>query len=103
VLFRALGKGLETFGVPNTAQDVVLDIVELTPTGNIVRFSNDNYSDNAQTKALLDTRYVGLRPPHASDSGLIVTLPAGSYTAVVRTKDGSGGNVLVEIYDLDKI
>ena len=42
-----------------------------------------------------------LQPANPTESVIVATLPAGSYTAVLRSADGSTGNALGELYDLD--
>jgi hypothetical protein len=39
--------------------------------------------------------------PHDSESALVIGLPPGSYTTLVRDKNGAGGIGLVGIYVLD--
>jgi hypothetical protein len=40
-------------------------------------------------------------PPNALESALVLDLPAGAYTAVVRGTNRATGNALVEVYHLD--
>ena len=40
-------------------------------------------------------------PPNALESAIVLHLPAGTYTAVVRGANGAIGNALVEVYGLD--
>ena len=37
----------------------------------------------------------------SEESALVLNLPAGAYTAVVRGANGATGNALVEVYNLD--
>ena len=48
----------------------------------------------------LDVQRKGLAPPNALESAIVLHLPAGAYTAVVRGANGATGNALVEVYDL---
>jgi hypothetical protein len=62
--------------------------------------TNDNWRDT-QEQEIMET---GLAPANELESAIVATLPAGSYTVVLRgkgTSDGSFGNALVEVYDLD--
>ena len=43
----------------------------------------------------------GLAPPNALESALVLHLPAGAYTAIVRGADGGTGIALAEVYQLD--
>ena len=40
-------------------------------------------------------------PDGTKDAALVVRLPPGGYSAVVSGANGTTGNVLVEVYDLD--
>lgn len=51
-------------------------------------------SQQAQLQAL------GVAPSDSHESALITTLPAGSYTAVVRGFNNTTGSALVEVYNL---
>ena len=42
----------------------------------------------------------GLAPPNPSESALVLHLPAGAYTAIVRGANDTTGNALVEVYHL---
>ena len=42
----------------------------------------------------------GLAPTNDAESAIIRSLSPGSYTAVVRGKDGGTGVALVEVYNL---
>ena len=47
------------------------------------------------------SRRMDSRRQIASESALVLHLPAGAYTAIVRGANGATGNALVEVYDLD--
>jgi hypothetical protein len=59
--------------------------------------SNDNWQDDVNW---IDVRKNGLAPPNALESALVLHLPAGAYTAVVRGADGGTGVGLAEVYTL---
>jgi hypothetical protein len=42
----------------------------------------------------------GFAPPHALESAIIIVRPAGNSTAIVRGKNNTTGNALVEVYTL---
>ena len=75
--------------------DPTLDIYD--STGSAIA-SNDNWQDNVNS---IDVQKNGLAPPNALESALVLHLPAGAYTAVVRGANGATGNALVEVYHLD--
>jgi hypothetical protein len=90
VVVRALGP----FGVSNPLSDPVLTIYD--SKGSAIA-SNDNWLDGNNAT---DIQRKGLAPPNALDSALVLHLPAGAYTAIVRGANGATGNTLVEVYDL---
>jgi arylsulfate sulfotransferase len=95
VVVRALGPSLGPFGVSNPLSDPVLTIYD--SKGSAIA-SNDNWQDDVNW---IDVRKNALAPPNALDSAIVLHLPAGAYTAVVRGANGATGNALVEVYDLD--
>jgi cyclophilin family peptidyl-prolyl cis-trans isomerase len=93
VIVRALGPTLTQFGVANALNDPALEL--RNAQGTLVD-SNDNWQSNPK-KAQIQAS--GLAPPDAAEPALLVTLPMGNYTAIVR---GVGamptGLALLEIY-----
>jgi hypothetical protein len=94
VVVRALGPSLSAFGVSNPLSDPVLTIYD--SKGAIIA-TNDNWQDD--DNAML-VRRNGLAPPNALESAIMLRLPAGEYTAIVRGANGATGNALVEVYHL---
>jgi hypothetical protein len=95
VVVRALGPSLGSFPVSQPLSDPVLTIYD--SKGSVIA-SNDNWQDDNHAS---DVRRNGLAPPNALESAIVLRLPAGAYTAVVRGANGATGNALVEVYDLD--
>lgn len=100
VLLRAIGPSLTGSGVP--AAEVLADpVMELHGPGAFVTITNNNWRDT-QEAAIQAT---GIPPTNDFESAILVTLPAGTYTAIVRgngaTAAARSGVALVEIYDLD--
>jgi hypothetical protein len=95
VIVRALGPSLGPFGVSNPLSDPVLTIYD--SKGSIIA-TNDNWHDDNNAIHIQRNR---LSPPNALDSAIVLHLPAGKYTAVVRGVNGATGNALVEVYHLD--
>jgi hypothetical protein len=93
LIVRALGPTLTQFGVANALNDPALEV--RNAQGTLVD-SNDNWQSNPK-KAQIQAS--GLAPPDAAEPAVLVTLPMGNYTAVVR---GVGamptGLALLEIY-----
>jgi hypothetical protein len=95
VVVRALGPSLGNFGVSQPLSDPILTIYD--SKGSVVA-SNDNWLDDVNW---IDVRKNTLSPIDQRESALVLHLPPGAYTAVVRGANGAAGNALVEIYDLD--
>jgi hypothetical protein len=95
VVVRALGRSLASVGVSNPLTDPVLTIYD--SKGSVIA-SNDNWQRDPNNVVLLPKN--GLAPPNPFDSALVLHLPAGAYTAIVRGANGATGNALVEVYNL---
>ena len=95
VVVRALGRSLASFGVSNPLSNPVLTIYD--SKGSVIA-SNDNWQRDPNNVVFLPKN--GLAPPNAFDSALVLHLPAGAYTAIVRGANGATGNALVEVYHL---
>ena len=93
LLVRALGPSLASSGVPNTLQDPTLSVHDAD--GNLVR-GNDNWRDTQQAELTAS----GFAPPNDAESAMLIERPPGNTTAIVRGKDGTIGNALVEVYQL---
>jgi Arylsulfotransferase (ASST) len=95
VIVRALGRSLASHGVSGVLSDPTLEIYN--STGSVIA-SNDNWLDNVNW---IDVRKNALSPTDERESALVLHLPAGAYTAVVRGANGATGRALVEVYNLD--
>jgi len=95
IVVRALGPSLASFGVSQPLSDPVLTIYD---SNGAAIASNDNWQSEPNNMVL---QRDGLAPPNPLESALVLHLPAGAYTAVVRGANGATGNALVEVYDLD--
>lgn len=91
---RALGPSLADQGVAGSLTDPTLKLIDAN--GSVVR-QNDNWKDSQQQ----EIEKTGAPPKKDAESALVATLPAGSYTAVVRGKNNSKGVALVEIYNIE--
>ena len=95
VVVRALGRSLASFGVSNPLSDPVLTIYD--SQGSVIA-SNDSWQRDPNNVVFLPKN--GLAPPNPSDSAVVLHLPPGAYTAIVRGANGATGNALVEVYQL---
>jgi hypothetical protein len=71
-------------------------VVELHDASGALLASNNNWGDT-QADAI---RATTLNPPNALESGILRTLPGGSYTAIVGSATGAPGTAVVEVYNL---
>ena len=94
VVVRALGPTLTSYGVSGVLSDPTLTIYD--STGSLIA-SNDNWETDPNA---IYVRKNGLTPPNALESALVLHLPAGAYTAVVRGANGGTGVGLAEVYTL---
>jgi hypothetical protein len=103
VMVRAIGPSLTQYGVPNPLADPNLELHN--GTGALIA-SNDNWVSTIiggiiTSDQVADIRNSGLAPGQSTESAMIVTLPPGNYTAIVRGKNIIIGVALVEVYDID--
>jgi uncharacterized repeat protein (TIGR03803 family) len=95
VVVRAIGPSLSQFGIPNLLQDPSLSVYD--QNGNR-QGANDDWRDGNQPEIVS----LGLSPQDNRESALFLTLPGGSYTAVVTGEDGTTGVALVETYNIQE-
>jgi hypothetical protein len=91
VVIRALGPSLAQFGVSNFLADPTVAVYN--SNGALV-YSNDNWKTSQQAAI----QATGLAPANDFESAILLTVPVGNYTAVVRGKNSSTGVALVEAY-----
>jgi hypothetical protein len=95
LVLRAIGPSLSAVGVPNVLADPVLEIHD--SGGNVIA-TNDDWQDGAQASQIQQR---GLAPSDSLEAALLVTLLPGNYTAVVSGYGTTGGNAVVEAYEMD--
>jgi hypothetical protein len=98
VLVRAVGPGLNAFGVAGAMSDPKLTLYN--GGGAVVGANNDwENADNASDAAAA-AKSVGAfaLTTRSNDAALLVTLKAGSYTANVAPVGAGIGIVLMEVY-----
>src|SRR6266542_142183 len=95
VVVRALGPSLASFGVSGVLSDPTLTIQDANGTPIA---SNDNWQDDINA---IDVQKNALSLPNERESEIVLHLPAGAYTAIVRGAGGGTGVGLVEVYTLD--
>jgi hypothetical protein len=93
LVLRGIGPSLTEVGVPSVLPDPLLELHD--GNGALIQANND-WRD-AQEVALQKT---GLAPTNNRESGILISVPAGNYTAILKGADGGMGNGLVEVYKL---
>ena len=100
LLLRGVGPTLAQFGVADFLPDPTIALY----AGNTLIAANDNWRDgdaNAAGRLQDAARSVGdFDLTSANDAALLVTLPAGIYTLLVRGAAGQSGVALAEIYQV---
>jgi hypothetical protein len=91
---RALGPSLQQYGITNALSDPALQIFGL---GGNVFATNDNWRDTQESEVIAS----GFQPQDDRESAIVITLPPGAYTAIVRGNNVTG-IAPVEVYDLDE-
>ncbi|MEN9638009.1 MAG: hypothetical protein RL077_6413 [Verrucomicrobiota bacterium] len=97
MLIRVVGPTLAVFSVPGALADPTLTLFR----GATALAVNDNWSAGAGASEISSTAAaVGAfaLPEGSKDAAIVVTLPAGSYTAVVTGVGNTTGTALVELY-----
>jgi hypothetical protein len=99
VVVRAIGPSLSQSAVGNPLGDPLL---ELYDANGIKQAANDNWKINDQSGQSQETdiRATTVPPFNDLESAILITLPAGSYTAIVSGNGGGTGVGLVEAYNL---
>jgi hypothetical protein len=93
LLLRAIGPSLSRNGIIDVLADPVL---ELHGPGAFATITNNNWRDTQET----EIQATGIPPTNDLESAILVTLPPGTYTAIVRGNGNTSGVALIEIYDL---
>ena len=104
LLIRAAGPSLANFGVAGALADPLLRIF----AAGALTAENDNWNSpvgDGRAAAANEVAGVASRvrafpfPAGSGDAALLITLPAGAYTAVVEGVHGTTGIGLIEAYD----
>lgn len=102
VLIRAVGPtlGAAPFNLSGVLADPQL---QLTTLSGAVIASNDDWGNSPDAAAIAAASHAMAFDLVAGskDSAMIVTLPAGGYTAIVQGANSTTGIALIEVYDLD--
>jgi len=97
VVLRALGSSLSRFGIHSGLADPTL---ELHDAAGALIAVNDNWRDSQQALFEQRGRFHSLCPPDNLEPAIAIQLQPGSYSAIVRGKNGGAGGVVAEMYDV---
>lgn len=95
VLIRAVGPSLAQYAVSGYLADPVLTL--FNEAGAVIA-SNDTWGGTAELRERSAALGGFPLPDNSPEAMLLVSLPAGAYTAQVTGKDGATGVALVELY-----
>ena len=91
VIIRAIGPSLT---VPGAMADPTLELHD--GNGDVIG-SNDNWRTTQQSQIIA----TGVAPTQDAESAIVISLPPGAYTAILRGADGTAGVAVIEAYDLN--
>ncbi len=94
VVVRGLGPSLSSSSITNPLPNPTLTIYD---SSGIVIGQNDNWQDDPGATGV---QAVGLAPTNPLESAILLTLPPGTYTAVLSDVNGATGVALVEVYNV---
>ena len=102
VIVRAIGPELTQYGIPNALENPTLELHD--STGALIA-SNNNWWTTIIGGIITSNQVAAIQASgYASGDGrestMIVNLPPGNYTAIVRGVTNTTGVALVEMYDL---
>jgi cytochrome c peroxidase len=95
VAVRGLGPSLSQFGLTNLLADPTL---ELHDGNGAILIANDNWADDSAAADLLRANGLALADPR--ESAVLISLPAGQFTAILAGKNGGIGIGTIEVYNL---
>lgn len=104
ILLRAVGDGLEAFGVTDVAAEPVISVIALGASTPLLQ-TNGGWDSSGDPASLIDAmNATGAFPLHGGsrDAAALVDLSPGQYTAVVSDASGIGGTCLIEVYLVDQ-
>lgn len=94
IMARALGPSLNVNGQPVAGRMADPSLEMHDANGGVL--SNDNWRSDQEA----EIQQSGLAPSNDKEAAIIKRLPAGNYTAIIRSADGTPGIGLIELFDL---
>ena len=96
VAIVATGPSLSSFGIASPLANPAITLVR-SADGAVID-TNDDWQAHANSPALQAS---GFAPSNALEAAILVTLPPGAYTAIVRGADGGTGGAVIGIYKVN--
>jgi len=93
ILIRGLGPSLSDAGTADVLPNPALSLRD----GNGNQLASNNDWTDSQAAEIVTT---GIPPNNALESAMVVTLPSGTYTAILSDQDSNSGVGLIEVYNL---
>jgi len=97
VLVRAIGPGLQKFGVPGVLPNPRLRL--LASDGQVLA-TNTGWAGDATLANVFTQVGAFALDATSTDSALVASLPPGAYTAEISSADGATGVALAEVYEV---
>lgn len=97
VLIRATGPGLTALGVPGALADPQLVLIA---SGTVLAANAGWGGDPAVIAAGNAVGAFAIGNPASKDSAVLITLPAGGYSATASSVSGASGTCLIEVYEV---
>jgi hypothetical protein len=94
VIIRAIGPSLTAAGVPEALQDPTLEVHN--ENGTVIATNDDWATDSNAAKVTA----AAIAPTDPRESAIYLNIAPGGFTAIVRGKDDTKGNALVEVYNV---
>ena len=94
VVLRGIGPSLAQHGGTGALQDP--ELVLFDANGTVLRV-NDRWRESYDGTELV---WLGLAPADDREAAMVVSLPRGNYTAIVRGRDNTTGVALIEAYNV---
>lgn len=95
VVVRATGPSLAAYGVPGVLERPTLTVVN---SSGAVIATNEGWRTGSNVSGLQAS---GFAPTDDREPALLLQLPVGTYTAIVRGAGGTTGVALVEVFDVN--
>ena len=94
VIARALGPSLASAGIQNPLADPVLELHD----GNGALVAENNDWADTQPEMI---QAAGLAPSNSREAAIMISPAPGTYTTILRGKDGATGVGLVEVFQIN--